>query len=360
MSHEFESGFQVREPAWHRLGVVLDDPPSVEEAIRVAGLDWRVLELPLHAEVVDESGIGRIDIPSHKLLVRDRDRSVLGVVGDAYVPYQNADALGWFQPLVADGTVHLECAGSLMGGRKVWVLGRYADPVEVVPGDAMVPYVLLSTGHDGAQSVRVKNTPVRVVCWNTLQFAGVGDDADAEVAFSAKGGASFSHVGDVSRRVERARQWVVAARQGVEATRALYRAMAGKAVDVATLRTFAREVFDSDYVEAVALLKRLRTRLAAEERAEEAETREKLRAKVAEIEELVAKPTRIEGQIAELFESGPGHELAGATAWGALNAATAYIDHVRGRTEERRLSESWFGAGASLRRRATELAKAML
>ena len=38
MSHEFESGFLVQEPAWHRLGKVLENPPTTERAIVEAGL----------------------------------------------------------------------------------------------------------------------------------------------------------------------------------------------------------------------------------------------------------------------------------------------------------------------------------
>lgn len=48
MSHQFESGFFVHEPAPHRLGKVLDNPPTTEQAIIDAGLDWRVLEEPVY------------------------------------------------------------------------------------------------------------------------------------------------------------------------------------------------------------------------------------------------------------------------------------------------------------------------
>lgn len=30
MPHQFESGFFVHQPAWHRLGKVLDNPPTTE------------------------------------------------------------------------------------------------------------------------------------------------------------------------------------------------------------------------------------------------------------------------------------------------------------------------------------------
>ena len=34
--------FSVRETPWHRLGIVLDQPPTTSEALTAAGLDWKV------------------------------------------------------------------------------------------------------------------------------------------------------------------------------------------------------------------------------------------------------------------------------------------------------------------------------
>ncbi|MGH2412425.1 MAG: hypothetical protein ACRDEA_01750 [Microcystaceae cyanobacterium] len=70
MSHEFESGFFVHQPAWHRLGKVLDNPPTTERAILEAGLDWMVLEEPIYRLEKD----GPVEVSSHKSLIRDRDR----------------------------------------------------------------------------------------------------------------------------------------------------------------------------------------------------------------------------------------------------------------------------------------------
>ena len=89
MSHEFESGFFVNTPAWHRLGTMLDNPPTTSEAIKAAGLDWTVLEEPIYQ--VEEGDIPS-QIAGYKALIRDRDRSVLSVVSQSYQPLQNRDA----------------------------------------------------------------------------------------------------------------------------------------------------------------------------------------------------------------------------------------------------------------------------
>ncbi len=70
---------------------------------------------------------------------------------------------------------------------------------------------------------------------------------------------------------------------------------------------------------------------------------------------------RAEGEhnsLEALFTSAPGQDLATAseTLWGAINAVTYYVDHVRGRTCEQRLDSAWFGAGNKLKERAWDLA----
>jgi len=51
MAHEFESGFVVREQAWHGLATVLPENPSVDEALRASGLDWDVEVRPMQTTV---------------------------------------------------------------------------------------------------------------------------------------------------------------------------------------------------------------------------------------------------------------------------------------------------------------------
>ena len=66
--------------------------------------------------------------------------------------------------------VRYETAGSLNGGRKVWVLARMPREY-IMLGDRVSPYMVFSNTHDGSGAVRVAMTPVRVVCSNTLNLA---------------------------------------------------------------------------------------------------------------------------------------------------------------------------------------------
>ena len=70
MSHQVESVMFVGQPAWHKIGTVLDNPPTTEQVIVEAGLDWTVIEEPIYKL---EAGQPEV-IPGYKSLVRDSDR----------------------------------------------------------------------------------------------------------------------------------------------------------------------------------------------------------------------------------------------------------------------------------------------
>jgi phage/plasmid-like protein (TIGR03299 family) len=149
--HELETGFFVKEPAWHRLGTVINEAPSIEEGLKLAGLDWQVVEMPI-------SLTGSPDvISSHKALVRTTDQSVLGVVGKGYTPLQNVEAFSWFDFLIDQDIATLEAAGSLKEGKKIWILARFKEEAEVIKGDPIHPYILLANSHDGMMGVNNSN-----------------------------------------------------------------------------------------------------------------------------------------------------------------------------------------------------------
>lgn len=352
MSHEFESGFVVRQQAWHGLANVLPENPSVEDALKHSGLDWDVLERPMKTTVeetvADESGVWTrntdLEVPDGKVLVRSSDMSVLGYTSKQFNPFQNRDAFGWFQALIDEGLCQLETGGSLQQGRKVWLQARYGDAVEVKDGDALIPYLLLANGHDGKMSLRIQNTPIRVVCWNTMQAAGAVEDGDTEQV--VKSGMSISHKGDVVAKAEAARKAIVQMNTDLGMTVDTYRKMTGMVVSEDHVRTLAKEVFDADYVKAKALISKFRERQewAADD------VKEAVAAKIAELESVLNTQSRVEKKVVQAFHESPGCE--GKTAWDAFNAITHHIDHGSGGGAERRLTSSWFGEGSRKRAKA--------
>ena len=77
MSANVESMFSVREKPWHGLGTIVMEAPTSADALRLAGLDWMVVQEPVY------TGCKEI-VKGYKANVRSSDRKVLGVVSDRY------------------------------------------------------------------------------------------------------------------------------------------------------------------------------------------------------------------------------------------------------------------------------------
>jgi len=188
---------------WHGLGVVWKGPMDTKTVMEQSGLTWRVIEREAGVNMAYEYGKGGDAIPvykgvpGYKVLLREdmAETYPLGIVTERYSVLQNVDIFEAFDPLVADGILEWETAGSLRNGRTVWALGRFRQEFEqeITPGDYVRKYVLLTTTHDGTGKAVLQPTPIRVVCNNTLQQ-------------SLRQGATleFSHIGNISSRVSSA------------------------------------------------------------------------------------------------------------------------------------------------------------
>lgn len=186
MSANVETMMSVRMVPWHGLGTIVEEAPTSKDALRLAGLDWEVLQNP----VFTESGF---EIPNYKANVRSSDNSVLGIVTDRYKVVQNHEAFAFTDSIIDTGEVFYETAGSLRNGRTIWLLARM--PEKNILGDKFDPYLCFTNSHDGTGAVKVCMTPIRVVCNNTLNMAL----SQATRCWSTK------HIGDISSKLEEAK-----------------------------------------------------------------------------------------------------------------------------------------------------------
>ena len=114
MAANVETMMYVREKPWHGLGTEVSEAPTSADALRLAGLDWEVQQKSIQV-------CGGSKIENYKANVRSTDGAVLGVVSDSYKIVQNADAFSFTDELIG-GDVRYETAGSLRGGKKIWLL----------------------------------------------------------------------------------------------------------------------------------------------------------------------------------------------------------------------------------------------
>ena len=185
MSHEVETMVYVREVPWHGLGTRVEEALTSADALRLAGLDWKVEQVP----VLTEDGYA---IDGYACNRRTDTMAPLGIVSTKYQVVQNEEAFAFTDALVG-GLVKYETAGSLSGGKRTWMLAKL--PSETVVGDEVVPYLCFVNSHDGTSAIKVCMTPVRVVCNNTLNLA----------LRSAKRCWSTMHKGDLASKVFEAR-----------------------------------------------------------------------------------------------------------------------------------------------------------
>ena len=102
-----ESMMYVREKPWHGLGTRVEEAPTSTDALRMAGLDWSVVQRNIQV-------CGGAKIKNYKANVRDSDGTVLGVVSDRYKIVQNAEAFEFTDSLIG-GEVRYETAGRRPG-----------------------------------------------------------------------------------------------------------------------------------------------------------------------------------------------------------------------------------------------------
>lgn len=310
MSHQVENMFFVGKLPWHGLGVNLPDDAlySLEDGIRLAGLDWTVGLEPLY--MADGRPVDR------KATVRSTDGSILGTVGPRYTPLQNAEAFDFFKPFLETQSAALHTAGSLDSGRRVWILAKLnLSNAEIVPGDEVAKYVMLSNSHDGTLAVRVGFTPVRVVCANTLAMAH-SDDASKLIR--------VRHSSQVKTNLDNIREVMDLANQEFEATAEQYRLLAKRSISQSDLEKYVKLVLKLD----------------------------------DDKEKLSTRSKNILADIFERFESGKGNNFPGVrgTHWAAYNAVTEWLNYERGHNDDTRLSSLWFGDSANTSKRALETA----
>ena len=285
---------------WHGLGNKVDSDITVADAIVAAGLDWEVGLKDL--QTVDGSPV------NHRATYRKTDNSILGVVGPRYTPLQNRDSFDWFQPFLDAGECCLHTAGSLHSGQKVWVLAQLnRDNSEIVPGDEVSKFILLSNSHDGTTAIRVGYTPIRVVCANTMAMA------------HSKGSGSqlirIRHTRSSKNNLENVRDIMDNINAGFEATAEQFRFLASKNFNQADIRRYVKTMLGI-------------------ENTIDADIKTRTRNIMDEILALVEGPKQSATNVR-------------GTWWAAYNGYNEYLNYNKGRTNDNRLDSLWFGLNAN-------------
>jgi len=311
MPAEVESMMYAGATPWHRLGTQVAGLATAEEAIAAAGLDWDVELLPVH---IRENG-GYVVVEGQQAIARKTDRKVYGIVGPRYTPIQNRDSFKFFDSVVGDGGAIYETAGSLLEGRRTWILANLKDSLGVA-GEEIKKYLLLMNSHDGSMALQMFWTPIRVVCWNTLS-----------AALSRADGTRFysRHTAGAADRIESAKELLGLAQKYYSEFEQKANLLVQKQLPPAELPKLLVAAFGT--------------------------------AGAKKPEDIASITVNQMERAKEAIFTGPGADntkIAG-TAWQAFNGIAYYADYLRnyrGGTDDARLGGLLFGTGMAMKQRA--------
>jgi phage/plasmid-like protein (TIGR03299 family) len=306
MAHEVETMMYAGAIPWHGLGVAVPRNVTWEHALELGGLAWEV-ELRALA-LTDTERTAAPGLERWRAVTRITDDTVLSVVTESYRPIQNRTAFSLFERVFGAAAV-LHTAGALKGGRVIWGLAEFPEPLAVA-GEAHRRFLLMTTAHDASGALVATPVATRVVCANTLGCA-LGEKQVLSL--------TVQHRGDTERTVREAgdvlRRYL-----------AMYQRYAkiGDTLALTTLPERDRQTFLEQWFPG--------------------DTREHPTVK-----------TRRE-RIAHLADHGTGNAPHRGTAYGLLQGVTEYIDHETRASKSphvsRRFAYQTLGAGADVKERA--------
>lgn len=303
---------------WHGLGTVIEGETCY---------DWKacvktVPQLDSDVEKVALQTFDGQEVPDVFAIRRKLDGKIVSngkTVGRTFNILQSSEMGDWFKPFLETRQAQIHTVGLLAGGSRIWALAKLnLDPMEIVPGDAVEKFVLLSHAHDGTLAVRAGFTPIRVVCANTLALAH-GNGAASKLI-------RIRHGADVVQNLENVREIMNLANQEFEATAGQYKLLASKQINTNDLVKYVKTVL-----------------------------------KVKEGEEISTRTKNIIEEIMGLCEAGRGQDIPGVrgTLYAAYQGYNEFLCYKKGHGQETRLNSLFWGLNAEANKFALETALAM-
>ena len=317
MAHELEivdgnaSMAYVGETPWHGLGKRVPADVSPEQMLDAAGLNWDVEKVPMFYNT-DNGPV----LTKSRALIRSTDKKLLTVINDSWNPVQNREAFEFFNDFVSAGDMEMHTAGSLRDGKMVWAMAQIKDSFELFGGDKVEGYLLFSNPHEFGRSIDIRFTPVRVVCNNTLTLAL---DEHAKHAVKVNHRSQFD--GD------RVKETLGIAKDRLARYKEQAQFLGQKKYKKESIIEYFNRVFPSMTKDE--FKKQEITKAPISRQAEEAMA---------------------------VLHTQPGARFAEGSWWQAFNTVTYMADHKMGRSQDSRLSSSWYGLNRAKKEKALELA----
>jgi phage/plasmid-like protein (TIGR03299 family) len=252
--------FYSRTEEWHRFGTIIPSGlSSIPAVLRAARINFDVLQrpaggwLPLDTPELRETWLsGKVEgtlsadgkfvfVPEEGKFQNYRSDTLagLGIVGKVHTSIQPAESMLFLQNLVDDGSVIIESAGALDGGKRIFLSCLLPEEMVIDAGgigDRVRLYVAVLDRFDGQGQFQAVVTPWRPRCGNTERLAL----AQAVTRWGVR------HTTNAKTRVEDARRTLRLSNQYAEAFVAEETALAQAAMRTDEFIALVREVFPRD------------------------------------------------------------------------------------------------------------------
>lgn len=166
MAANIDTMIYVGETPWHRQGrdLTLDPPKSSSEIVAAAELGWRVNSTPMYTALHNS-------VPSWNAIYREDNNEILGVINKARpIIVQNTDSFNAVNNLIGK-ELDVETAASLGRGETVFGCFKIREQYRILDDDIDHYFVIVNDHLRPDGKVTILNTPIRVVCQNTLSEA---------------------------------------------------------------------------------------------------------------------------------------------------------------------------------------------
>lgn len=295
----------TRRAPWTGVTTMLEDAEegiSSEDMLKKAGLDWDVAVRPLWSRM--NSGDFVQHEKAREVYRVDTEQS-LGMVRGRYTTFSNREAFAFGDAIVESGEGKWVTAGEQLHGTRVFMTMKLGEEFTVLGEDAYNMYLFIRTSHGGGTSVVADVVPFRAWCLNQSQIA-----REEGVTHW-----SVPHTTTIVDRVKEAKDALQIAGNYETRFQQLTETLALTEIDDAKAKALIESV----------------------------------------IPERRSRRDDIITEILATYHTSPTVEPYRGTAYGLLNGATEYMDHVKKqRSDNARFESIMFGEGSSIRNALSE------
>lgn len=148
----------IRTATWEAVGSNISAATSVEEALKISGLDYTVEKVPVFLE-------DWTPIPGAFCTKKEGTNDTFGVVGSQFEIIQNQEALSFVDNLVSEGLTFVKAGEN---HKMLYLIGKLPS-IEVL-GDEVTPYLIFQNSHNGSTTLKATIAPLRIVCQNQFNL----------------------------------------------------------------------------------------------------------------------------------------------------------------------------------------------